>query len=459
MHKSSVWLAGISIFVCTGFLSAAESYKFRVYLKDKGETVYSANFLLSSDALERKSKMGISVDETDFPVCSFYLDTLQSAGTQIVTCSKWFNTVVVEASDSLVINNLNTFAFVDSVKCVWKGNNETSSNPEKTVPPRLISDDNPLASSYGYAEKQIQLHNGIKLHEKGFRGEGIRIAVIDAGFTNVDKIDLFDSLKVAGTYNFVSPRESVFRCEDDHGTKVLSCMAANRSGIMVGTAPEAEFWLLRSEDNRSEYPVEEDYWVAAAEFADSVGVDIITSSLGYFTFDNPGMEYGKEALDGKTTLISRAAEEAVKKGILVFSSAGNEGAGEWEKMTFPADAASVITVGAVTENKSRSSFSSKGLTSDFRIKPDVAAMGSDCCVASTSGGIRYANGTSFATPILAGLGACLWQAFPELNNREIRELILRTAHQYNQPDAELGYGIPDIDKAFAEQQTVILKTK
>lgn len=453
MYKSSVWLAIISIFVFSGFLSGAESYKFRVYLKDKGETFYSADSLLSREAIERKSKMGISVDETDFPICSTYLDTLRSAGTQIVTRSKWFNTVVVETRDSLIADSLNTFAFVDSVKCVWKGNNESSSTTEESDLARFISDDEPLDSTYGYAEKQIQLHNGKELHKKGFRGKGIRIAVIDAGFTNVDKIDLFDSLKLGGTYNFVSPEESVFRCEDDHGTKVLSCLAADLPGIMIGTAPEAEYWLLRSEDSRSEYPVEEDYWVAAAEFADSVGVDIISSSLGYFSFDDKNMEYGKEALDGKTTLISRAAEEAVKKGILLFSSAGNEGAGTWEKMTFPADAAPAITVGAVTENKIRSTFSSKGLTSDFRIKPDVAAMGTDCCVASTSGGIRYANGTSFATPILAGLGACLWQAFPQLNNRELRDLLLQSAHQYNQPDVELGYGIPDVYKAYTTQQT------
>lgn len=454
MHKLSGWLIIVLILLLSGSLRASENYKFRIYLKDKAVHAYSANSpeaFLSKNAIDRKQRMGSVIDESDFPISTAYLDTLRLIGTKIITSSKWFNTTVVESKDSCIINKLKILSFVDSVKCVWKG--PTDDLPiQSSDTARLFANEKPLKSVYGYAEEQIKLHNGQSLHKDGFRGKGIRIAVIDAGFMHVDRIGAFDSLQLAGSYNFVSPQENVFYA-DSHGTKVLSCLAANLPGVMVGTAPQAEYWLLKSEDNRSEFPVEEDYWIAAVEFADSVGVDIITSSLGYFSFDNPSMEYGKEALDGKTALISQAASKAEQKGLLLLSSAGNEGSSEWEKTTFPADAPTIITVGAITKEKIRSTFSSKGYTSDLRVKPDVVAMGTDCCVIDEFGNIRYANGTSFATPILAGLAACLWQALPQLNNNEIRKLLTEVSHQYNQPDVELGYGIPDVYKAYSEHKT------
>ena len=277
------------------------------------------------------------------------------------------------------------------------------------------------------------------------------MAVIDAGFMNADRMSAFDSLRLLGTYNVVFPGRSVFT-GDDHGTKVLSCLAADIPGVMVGTAPKASYLLLKSEDSDSEYPVEEDYWTAAVEYADSAGVDVISSSLGYFVFDTDELSYDRAALDGRTAMISRAAGMAADKGILVFCSAGNEGNGGWEKITFPSDAAGIFTVGAIDEDKKKSGFSSVGFTADGRVKPDAVALGSSSCVIGPGGSVRYVNGTSFATPILAGMGVCLWQSLPWLNNREMIELLHRSSSQYKHPDRELGYGIPDFYKAYKKER-------
>lgn len=435
---------------------AVESYRFRVYLKDKGDAGYTLDkpeAYLSDKALRRRARQGRPLTETDLPIARAYLDTLAAAGGKPVVQSKWFSTVVVAAADSLVAERLASLSIVDSVKWVWKGEWETAL-PAELDTSRFFPSDEPSNLFYGYADEQIRMLNGIKLHEAGFRGEGMEVAVIDAGFMNVDRIAVFDSLRVAGTHNVVFPGESVFE-GDDHGTKVLSCLAADMPGIMVGTAPEATYWLIKSEDNRSEFPIEEDYWTAAVEFADSVGVDVITSSLGYFSFDAEELAYDTEALDGQTALISRAAKMAADKGILLFSSAGNEGSGEWGKITFPGDAPDILTVGAVTDHKKKSAFSSVGFTADYRVKPDVVALGTGCCVIDPSGNVRYANGTSFATPILAGLGVCLWQAFPSLSNKEIVDLLQRSGSQYKRPDAELGYGIPDVYKIYKHERKYV----
>lgn len=434
-------------------LSATENYKFRLYLKDKGPVTYSLeqpDKFLSPAAIDRRNKYGISISETDLPLSPQYLNAIIATGATIITQSKWFKTIVVDTPDSTLSEQLSKLSFIDSVKWVWKGNNKVEM-PDPADTSRFATQEKPAENLYGYAKKQIHLHNGEQLHKAGFCGEGMKVAVIDAGFMNVDRIEAFDSVKIKGTHNFVFPGKSVYYW-DDHGTKVLSCLAAQLPYVMIGTAPQAEYWLLKSEDSRSEFPVEEDYWVAAVEYADSVGVDVITSSLGYFSFDNEQMEYGKDALNGKTALISQAANMAANKGILLFCSAGNEGNGDWEKITFPADASAIVTVGAITEDKHRSTFSSKGFTSDLRIKPDVVALGSGCCVLDSTGCVRYANGTSFATPILAGLAVCLWQALPQLSNNSMVKLLQETAHQHKQPDVELGYGIPDVYKAYKLQR-------
>ncbi|MDD2436791.1 MAG: S8 family serine peptidase [Massilibacteroides sp.] len=437
-----------------GHVSAEEVFRFRVYLKDKGISAFSLDepsFFLSQKAIDRRLKQNIAITEADLPISQLYLDSFLTIGAKPVVQSRWLSTVVVESNDSLIVDNLNQLSIVDSVKWVWKGKISGGVNEvhEKDTS-FFVARDKLLEEPYGYAYNQIKMLNGIKLHNNGFRGKGMTVAVIDAGFQHVDRIRAFDKLNLLGTRNFVVPGESIFE-GDDHGTKVLSCLAANAEGLMIGTAPEASYWLIKSEDGRSEFPVEEDYWAAAVEFADSVGVDVISSSLGYFSYDVEGMDYPQDALDGNTALISRVACLASEKGLLLFCSAGNEGNGRWEKITFPSDAPGILTVGSVTPDKKRSVFSSVGFTSDYRVKPDMVALGTGSCVIDPSGNIRYANGTSFATPILAGLGVCLWQALPWLSNAEIIELLRESSSQYKRPDAELGYGIPDVYKAYKKE--------
>ncbi len=444
---------GICLLLATSIhsLAAAESYGFRVYLKDKAGSPHSVEqpgTFLSAESIQRRIDKGKPITVADIPVSPVYIEVLTTGKTTPVATSKWMNTVVVMTIDSLVGQQLAGLSMVDSVKWVWKGAaNDCTDSPRDTS--RLVATETPLKSAYGYAEKQIRMHNGDKLHEHGFRGEGMRVAVIDAGFLNVDRIAAFDSLRLIGARNMLSPDCTVFD-DDEHGTKVLSCLAANAPGQMTGTAPHASYLLLKSEDRRSEYPIEEDYWVAAAEYADSVGVDVITSSLGYFEFDSTALNYTPDALDGHTAFISRAASRIAEKGILLLSSAGNEGNGRWEKITFPADVETLLTVGAVMENKKRSSFSSFGPAAGGRVKPDLAALGTGCCVVDETGNIRYANGTSFATPIMAGLAVCLWQALPSLSNTEIMELLRQSSSRAKKPDAEQGYGLPDVYKAYKE---------
>ena len=428
---------------------ASPRYRFRVYLHTKGEAGYRVDkpeAFLSAEAIARRERMGIAVEADDCPIAPAILDQLAQTGVKPILTSKWMRTVVVESEDYGVEQTLRQLPMVDSVQFVWQG--------EATAPldrvesgERLAPTKEPKKSPYGYALGQIKLLNGLKLHRAGFRGQGMRVAVIDAGFLNADRMRVFDSLRLLGTYNVVSPGQSVF-AEDEHGTKVLSCLAANAPGWMVGTAPEASYWLIKSEDSRSEYPIEEDYYVAALEFADSVGVAVVSSSLGYYTFDDDSLSYTQADLDGHTAFISRAAHRAAEKGLLLFSSAGNEGNSTWEKITFPADTEGVLTVGSMTSQKERSRFSSKGLTADGRIKPDLVALGSGSCVVVGSGEISYGSGTSFATPILAGMGICLWQALPQLSPQELIDLLRQSGSQAERPDAELGYGLPNLYKAY-----------
>ena len=440
---------GLSLLLAACFGSgpvfARDYYGFRIYLNDKGREEIS----LSPEAMDRRERLRIPLDDSDRPIAPERLDELREAGFRPLVASRWFSTVVVATEDSAAVERLRAWPFADSVRWVWKGAIEPERKGERPErdDSRLTPSDEPTKDFYGYGQKQIEMLKGDRLHQEGFRGEGIRVAVIDDGFRNVDRIAAFDSLRLRGTRDFVFPERSVFE-GDDHGTRVLSCLAAYLPGVMVGTAPKADYWLFKSEDNRGEFPIEEDYWVAAAEMADSVGVDLITTSLGYSDFDREEMNYPTDRLDGRSTLISRAAAMAARKGILVFCSAGNEGMSAWGHLCFPADADSILTIGAVTEKKRKSDFSSTGPTADGRVKPDLVALGTGCAVIDPTGRLRFANGTSFATPILAGLGACLLQALPALTPEELRTLFRQAGHRAKRPTAELGYGLPNVYKLY-----------
>ena len=303
-------------------------------------------------------------------------------------------------------------------------------------------------SFYGSTEFQIKKLNGHKLHEAGYHGEAMMIAVLDGGFMNVDRIPAFHQIQLAGVADFVSPRsQNVFK-EMEHGTMVLSTMATNMPNIYIGTAPEASYLLIRTETGATESMAEEDYWAAGVEYADSVGADIINSSLGYTTFDDKKTSHIYADLDGKTALISRTASMLAGKGIILVNSAGNSGNGTWKKIGVPADAYDILAVGAVTKNKVNTVFSSVGPSADGRVKPDVMACGNACSVIRGDGKLGKANGTSFASPLTCGMVACLWQALPDKTALEIMDIVRRSAHQYNVPDNIFGYGIPDFWKAY-----------
>lgn len=455
LFRPILWTLFLS-FVYVLSLSASSNddspqyYKFRVYLKDKGIddslTAHPEKFL-SPRAIQRKEKEKVPIGKSDIPISRDYFTLAEKAGGKVVTWSKWFSTLVIEVKDSVSIENIRQLPFVDSVKYIWRG-----VRPSQGIGlrPRLDQPDcvnNPdSVTVYGLTEQQFRLHNATFMADAGFKGSGILVGVIDAGFTNFDVIPRFSSVRLSGYKNFV-PYGDMF-ASSDHGTKVLSTMTADLPGLMMGSAPEATYWLLRSEDTSSEFPVEEDYWVRAIEFADSLGVDIVNTSLGYNSFDDKKLNYTHQNLDGKVSLMSRAADMACQKGILLLVSAGNEGNKPWQKITPPADAKQVLAVGAIGTDSLVASFSSHGFTADGRFKPDLVSVGKNTVTLGSNGLVGYTNGTSLSTPFLTGLIASLWSVNPDIHRQELIDIVKESAHRYNAPDTVYGYGIPDFHKAM-----------
>lgn len=439
-----------------GASAQQDTLKYRILLKDKAATTYSLEHpeaFLSQKALERRQRQHLPVDSTDLPVCGKYLDEIRKQGVRIVVAGKWENFVTVSCNDTTSIDRIAALPFVRSTEKVWTAPRRKAKVPERdSLENRLTVHPDSL---YGVATAQIQLSNGQKLHEAGFRGEGKTIAIIDAGFHNADKMEAMRNIRVLGTKDFVGPDGTDIYGESSHGMMVLSCIGMNRPNIMVGTAPEASFWLLRSEDEYSEQLVEQDYWAAAVEFADSVGVDVINTSLGYFTFDDPSKNYRLRDLNGRHALMSREASHIADKGMVLVCSAGNSGMSSWKKITPPGDAENVLTVGAVDRNAELAPFSSVGNTADGRIKPDVVAVGLGSDVMDTNGNQGKANGTSFASPIMCGMVTCLWQACPQLTAKQLIELVRRCGDRAAYPDNIYGYGVPDMWKAFQMKDTPI----
>ncbi len=446
-------LSLIGLLMSVGLAAQPTPLKYRVYLKDKNYNKYSIDKpqeFLSARAIERRKRQHIAIDSTDLPVSPAYIETIVMTGGNVVTKGKWNNFVTVAVIDSIVAGQIGELPFVKKVELVWR--QPPAHKPSETHKrDTLINAPAKSKSHYGVGEEQINMCNGNKLHEAGYKGQGMMIAVIDAGYHNMDRITAMQNVKVAGTKDFVKPDSDIYM-ENNHGLGVLSCMAMNAPGIMVGTAPEAEYLLLRSEDAYSEQLVEQDYWAAAVEFADSIGADLVNTSLGYYAFDDPLDNYRYKHLDGHFSLISRQASMVADKGMVMVCSAGNSGAGSWKKITPPGDAEHVLTVGAVEKSRLLAPFSSVGNTADGRVKPDVVAMGALTQVMGTDGNIRMANGTSFATPVICGLVACLWQALPDLTAKEVMEKVRHAGDRSDFPDNIYGYGIPDFWKAFNEKK-------
>jgi len=463
--KKTVLLIFVLIYITTLFAQEAALTKYVLHFSDKGDLKASSlnpvNYL-TTKAIDRRLKQKIAFDQSDLPVNDQYVKTVAKTGAKILTRSRWFNIVVIEANSNM-LSEISALPYISKIQLlVDKSKNpvstSTSSKPffdNETITPGFPETNQAATSdqyNYGIAYNQIDQLKGQYLHNLGYSGLGVTIAVIDAGFNSVDIMPCFDSLRVndqiKGTRDFALPGNNVYSTSMfSHGTSVLSCMGAYSSGQMVGTAPKADYWLLRSEVGETESIIEEYYWVSAAEFADSVGADMINSSLGYTVFtESPEANHTYSDMDGNTTVVTKGADKAAEKGILVVNSAGNEGASTWKYIGAPADGDSVLTVGAVNANGIRASFSSVGPTSDGRTKPTVAAQGSGSAVFTPSG-LGTSSGTSFSSPILCGVTACLWQAFPGLNNMQIIELIKASASQAINPDSLLGWGIPDFEKA------------
>ena len=458
----------ITAFVCILFsINANAQTRYIVKFKDKGTNPFSISNpsqYLSARALQRRTRYSILIDSLDLPVTPRYVDSVRLAGAvTILNASKWLNQVTIKTSDAIALAKINSLPFVVSAlpiaarandlflpvnKQLEKPLDVPLQNIETTFGSRLLAD----ALNYGASHGQVHLHQGEFLHNHNFKGEGMQLAVLDAGFFRYLNLPTFDSIRInnqiLNTYDFVANETSVNE-DDSHGMNCLSTIAANLPGTFVGTAPKAIFCLYRTEDVASETRIEEHNLAAGYEKADSIGVDVCSVSLGYTTFDIPSQNYTYANMNGNTTMSAIASDIAAKKGMLPVIAAGNEGTSSWRFISTPADADSVMAVGAVDTLGNVGNFSSYGPSSNGRIKPNVAATGVRAIVASPSTGLPVlSNGTSFAAPNMAGLTTCLWQAFPEYNNMAILDAMQRAANKFTTPNDRVGYGIPDMKKAF-----------
>lgn len=427
-----------------------------VYFKAKPDSqIYFDNPLtmLTQRALDRRTNQNIPFDLKDIPIESSYIKQIKAiVGITVLAKSKWLNAVHVRGLQA-DINSLARFSFVGKVDFADKLLNQTGKIAKLSKTKKLNkSKKTKINYAYGTSENQIQMLNGQQLHQQNYTGSGKIIAVMDAGFPGVNTAQPFkrlrDNNQILGGYNFVS-RNSDFYTGVSHGTSVLSSMGGYKENSLIGTAPDASYYLFITEDDTSENPVEESLWVEAAEKADSLGVDIINTSLNYFEYDNNAYSHIYSEMNGTTAFISRGAEIAFSRGMIVVASAGNSGAASDSHIAVPADAVSVITVGAVNSSKKITSFSSIGPSFDGRIKPEVMAQGKSDVLSDAFGNIVYASGTSFSSPIMAGMIACLWQANPNKTNQEIRQLIIKSADRFATPNNKYGYGIPDFSLALS----------
>jgi len=442
------------------FNSEAQFTRYVVKFRNKGNNPYSIanpSAYLSSRSIERRTRYNIVIDSTDLPVTPGYINQVKAIpNVTILNVSKWLNQVSIQTTDPNAINSINNLPFVKYVSGIAARqiNSGRIKGPGEVMTFENTKVQKVNGDYYDYganSQMEIQMHHGEFLHNIGLRGDAMQIAMIDAGFYNYNTFKVFDSININGqvleTWDFVA-RESSVAEDYSHGMSCLSTIAANLPGQFVGMAPKAGFYLYRTEDVSSEYPIEEHNWVCAAERADSAGADVISSSLGYTTFDDPSLSHTYADLNGHTTMAAIGAGLAAKKGMLVFIGAGNEGSTSWHYLMTPADADSVLTVGAVGVDSIRGNFSSYGPTADGRIKPDIMSAGVKAVIESAGNYVGYSNGTSYACPKMAGLGTCLWQAFPEFNNMTIVDAIKRSGSTANHPTDSIGYGIPDMKLAF-----------
>ena len=441
---------------CTGAEAGYDGtplYFYRIWFTDKGDASvgdFTPESMLSPDAIARREKCGVApLTLSDLPVNTDYILAVTQRGLTFRYASKWMNTALFTTASKIEAGMLSDLPFVKKVQLV--------KNPSEPV--KRLGDKygvtGPADISVAF-DPNVPL-NGVPLHQSGFTGKNITIAVLDAGFVNADIIGSLEPLRRRGgiiaTRDFVTGSDFVYDYHT-HGTMVLSILAGSLPDYISGTAPGADYLLLRTEDDASEFPVEEDYWAAAAEYADSAGADIISSSLGYSKFDNPSMDYTFSQLDGNTAFITRAADAAASKGILVVSSAGNERATPWIRILAPSDGDSVLCVGAVNQDLTISYFSSAGYSADGRVKPDVVAPGVNLPVQFAPDTVNTGSGTSFSCPVISGLCASLMQAVPGATAAELITVLHENSDRFNHPDSLYGYGLPDFLAALKKLEDI-----
>ena len=459
----------LSILIVLQCFCASAQNKYFIEFTNKDGTPFSIDNpheFLSARSIERRVKQNIAITYDDLPVNPAFIETLNTNGAKILYTINWLNGAVVEIDNQSILSTVASLPFVSQTIEIYNSTASKSSLPNFDI--QLSAPKKQKGESYyqyGASAHQIEMLNGNILHNNGYRGQGMLVAVLDAGFSNANSISslshLWTNERVVLTRDIVNPQSNIYE-EHSHGTTVLTVMASYLPGELIGTAPEASYALIRCEDANSEQLIEEYNWVYAAQIADSIGADVINSSLGYYEFDDDTQNHTYANMDGATTPIAIGANHAASKGMLIVNSVGNEGQSSWEKLITPSDSPNVLAVGAVDSNGDVAFFSSLGPSADGRIKPDVVALGYGTAVQSATGQIGTANGTSLSAPIISGLAACLWQAKPNEGARDIYDLILLSSSNYTTPNFELGYGLPNfasainsIDKLFDENKLSI----
>ena len=458
MKKLIIVLIGSCLFFAE---ARAQFTRYVIKLKNKGGSTFSLSTpsaYLSQRAINRRTRYGIAIDSTDMPVTPSYITQIKNVpNVTVLNISKWHNSISIQTSDPNAITTINGLSFVQSVAPI-------AVRTQNSTIEKLTVADQPYISSqrstditadffnYGAGSlAEINLHKGQFLHNIGLRGQGMVIAILDGGFFNYTTLDAMDSIilnnQVLDTWDFYS-QNAIVSDDHPHGMQCLSTIAANIPGQFIGKAPKANFMLYRTEDVNSEYPIEEFNMVCGMERADSAGADVISASLGYSEFDDASFNHTYAQMNGNTTIAAIGADLAAKKGILFVAAAGNEGGNAWHYIVTPADGDSVLTVGAVSTSGAVGSFSSYGPSSDGQIRPDVASIGVNAMVQSTSNTVSTGSGTSFACPNMAGLSTILWQGFPEVNNMRIIRALREAGNIASTPNDRIGYGIPDLKVAF-----------
>lgn len=455
--KKTLLLAAFSLIIAQSITFAQSNPRYLVLFKDKTNSTYSVDKpaeFLSQRAVDRRKKQNIPVTANDLPVNESYLSAIRQTGAKIIYPTRWFNGALVEASDAQLAQ-IKAMSSYKGIELNLPVANITSKSPGIA---RTAATHQKLGTTedidYGKMNNQLALMEVADLHKKGFQGENMLIAILDNGFAKGDEVAYFkqvrDEKRIIDTHDFVARDGNIYN-DGFHGLNVMSTIAAYLPGTLVGTAFKASFALYITENNSGESPYEEITWLMAAERADSLGADVINSSLGYTTFDDefdsPAYNHTYKDMDGKTTIVSRAARYATRKGILVVNSAGNDGSDSWRYIGAPADVDSVLTVGASNYDRSYSSLSSIGPNSAGVRKPDVAAVGAGTIIGDLIGGASSGYGTSFSAPQIAGVAAILWQAFPNLTAQQVIYVLKKSGHQAAKPDTLLGYGVPNLIKA------------